>query len=181
MVKPERQAPSFKCGACNNGRREPMKTVANPAVLDSLEQRLRRLRVDTPRRWGTLTAHQMLCHLGDAMAMVLGERPRQVAVKQRTRRLVKGVILWSAIPWPHGWPTNPQHDPMVDGTRPTDFASDLARVVEGLRRIATAGPEELEPAHGFFGTMATRDWQRWAYRHADHHLRQFGLQVQRAG
>jgi hypothetical protein len=109
--------------------------------------------------------------------MVLGERPRHVAVKKRTRRLVKGVVLWSAIPWPHGWPTNPQHNPMVDGTRPTDFGSDLERVVENLQRIATAEPGSLEPAHGLFGHMSARDWQRWAYRHTDHHLRQFGLQA----
>ena len=29
--------------------------------------------------------------------------------------------------------------------------------------------------HGLFGTRTTRDWQRWAYKHTDHHLTQFGL------
>jgi hypothetical protein len=33
----------------------------------------------------------------------------------------------------------------------------------------------LPAGHGRFGTMTTRDWHRWAYRHTDHHLRQFGL------
>jgi hypothetical protein len=53
-----------------------MKTVADPAVLQSLVARLRRVRLDSPRRWGILTAHEMLCHLGDSTAMVLGSRPR---------------------------------------------------------------------------------------------------------
>jgi hypothetical protein len=70
---------------------------------------------------------------------------------------------------------------MVDGTRPTDFDSDLARVINGLRRIAMATPGSLELGHGFFGNMSERDWQRWAYRHADHHLRQFGLKARQAG
>jgi hypothetical protein len=26
-----------------------------------------------------------------------------------------------------------------------------------------------------FGAMLPKDWQRWGYRHTDHHLRQFGL------
>jgi hypothetical protein len=30
-------------------------------------------------------------------------------------------------------------------------------------------------AHRVFGLMTVADWQRWAYKHADHHLRQFGL------
>jgi hypothetical protein len=29
-------------------------------------------------------------------------------------------------------------------------------------------------AHPLFGRMSDADWLRWAYLHADHHLRQFG-------
>ena len=43
-----------------------------------------------------------------------------------------------------------------------------------MEGIATAR-SDLEPAHGFFGTMSVADWQRWAYKHTDHHLRQFGV------
>jgi hypothetical protein len=67
------------------------------------------------------------------------------------------------------------HDPKRQGTRPSDFARDLARVVAGLEDLATAATGSLEPAHGDFGTMSVADWQRWAYKHADHHLRQFGV------
>jgi hypothetical protein len=107
--------------------------------------------------------------------MVLGSRPRKQPVPLRRRRLVKWLGLWSPIPWPHGWPTNPQHDPKAEGTRPSVFAKDLARAIEALEGIAAAAPDALIPAHGFFGTMAVRDWQRWAYRHTHHHLRQFGV------
>jgi len=152
-----------------------VRTVADPIVLGSLTDRLRALRPGSERRWGTLSPHEMLCHLGDAMAMVLGDRPRGQPVRARHRWVVKGLALWSPIPWPHGWPTNPMHDPKVDGTQPSVFAQDLARTIAGLEAIAEAAPNTLEPVHGFFGTMSVRDWQRWAYRHADHHLRQFGL------
>jgi len=66
------------------------------------------------------------------------------------------------------------HNPRAEGTRPSVFEKDLARVVDGVERIAAAGPGSLIPAHGFFGSMSVPDWQRWAYRHIDHHLRQFG-------
>jgi hypothetical protein len=67
------------------------------------------------------------------------------------------------------------HDPRAEGTRPSDFGKDLARAIEGIRGIAAGARDSLEPAHGLFGVMSLRDWQRWAYRHTDYHLRQFGL------
>ncbi|HEV2149650.1 MAG TPA: DinB family protein [Longimicrobiaceae bacterium] len=152
-----------------------MKTVADPRVLRSLVERLGRLRSDSERRWGTLTAHEMLCHLGDTTAMVLGTRPKHPPSPVRQRRLVRWLGLWAPVPWPHGWRAAPSNDPKAAGTRPTDFAKDLARAVEGLEGIAAAAPGSLVPAHGFFGTMSVRDWQRWAYRHTEHHLRQFGV------
>ena len=152
-----------------------MKTVARADVLRSLKERLNKLRPDSERRWGTLTPHELLCHLGDATDMVTGVRPRKHPVPHRHRRLLKWIALWSAMPWPHGRPTNPMHDPRAEGTRPSVFAKDLARLLAGLDTLAAATEGSLEPAHGLFGTMTTRDWQRWAYRHTDHHLRQFGL------
>lgn len=152
-----------------------MKTVADPAVLRSLEARLRALKPDSRRRWGTLTPHEMLCHLGDATGMVLGTRPRKRPLDVRRRPVVKLVGLWSPLPWPHGVRTNPMHDPRAEGTRPSDFGKDLARAIEGIRGIAAGAPHALEPVHGVFGVMSLRDWQRWAYRHTDYHLRQFGV------
>src|SRR5688572_422120 len=152
-----------------------MRTVADPRVLRLLKQRLRMLHPDSPRRWGTLTPHEMLCHLGDAAAMVLRTRPRRVPIPQRRRPIVKALALWVPIPWPHGSRTNPLHDPRAEGTRPSEFTKDLSRAIAGIDGIATAAPHALDPAHGLFGTMSLGDWQRWAYRHTDHHLRQFGL------
>jgi len=63
-----------------------MKTVADATVLRSLVERLRLLEPQTPRRWGTMTAHEMLCHLGDAMEMVTGVRPRKRPIPHRLSR-----------------------------------------------------------------------------------------------
>ena len=152
-----------------------MRTVADPSVLSSLVQRLSKLEPTAERRWGTLTAHEMLCHLGDTMDMVLGRRPRAQPLPRRSRPIMRSVGLWSPIRWPHGWRTNPAHDPKLQGTRPSDFTADRDRVVRGLEALSAGGRNIVEPVHSTFGTMAAADWQRWAFKHADHHLRQFGL------
>jgi hypothetical protein len=152
------------------------RTIADAAVRADLIARLRRLTPDTPARWGLLTAHEMLCHLGDATAMVLGDRPRVTPVDDRPRRLRAALGLWSPLRWPHGLRTSPHYDPHAHGSRPTEFTGDLTRAIDGLTRLGTGGAGvRLEPAHGFFGSMSARDWQRWTWKHTEHHLRQFGL------
>jgi DinB family protein len=154
----------------------PIRTIAAPDVLDDLMRRLEDLTSASTRRWGTLTAHEMLCHLGDATAMVLLDRPRVVPIAGGRRPVRKTLGLWSPLRWPHGLRTSPHYNPHTLGTRPTAFDRDRDRVIDGLRRLAVADPTlPLEPAHGFFGTMSTRAWQRWAFKHTEHHLRQFGL------
>jgi hypothetical protein len=152
-----------------------VRTVADPDVRRALLARLRALQPESRRRWGTLTPHEMLCHLGDATAMVLRTRPRDRPAIARQRRTLKALALWTPVRWPHGWSTNPMHDPKARGTRPSAFAQDLERAIAGLDGVAAATADVLEPAHGFFGIMSLADWHRWAYKHTDHHLRQFGL------
>ena len=152
-----------------------MKTVADEAVRRKLVDRLLALDVDSSKRWGTLTPHEMLCHLGDASSMVLRTRPRPKPITARPRPVLKFVALWTPLRWPHGRPTNPSQDPRVGGTRPTAFENDRARAIAGIEGIGSAMDGSLEPVHGLFGAMTTGDWQRWAYKHTDHHLRQFGL------
>jgi len=152
-----------------------MKTVGDSVVLEALVARLRALEPASVRRWGSLTPQEMLCHLDDAAAMVLRTRPRTQHIAGRSRPFLKALALWSPIRWPHGIRTSPMNDPRADGTRPSSFVQDLDRALAGLRGIASASPATLESVHVSFGTMSLADWQRWAYKHTDHHLRQFGL------
>ena len=152
-----------------------MKTISDSAVLLALTDRLRAVRPDSQRRWGSMTAHEMLCHLGDSAEMVLRIRPRERPISVRQRPILKWIGLWTPIRWPHGAKTSPRLDPRVGGTQPSDFAADLERLVAATQKLAAAGASGLEPVHGMLGDMSLRDWQRWAYKHTDYHLRQFGV------
>lgn len=156
-----------------------MTSIADPTVLAHLVERLNALRADTPPKWGTLTAGEMLCHLGDATASVLDrgatESGTGSAPTARHRPLLKWIALRSPLPWPRGLKTPARVDPHAEGTKPGDFATDRQRAINGLRTFAAAPASAMAAAHGAFGRLTLQDWHRWAYRHTDHHLRQFGL------
>jgi hypothetical protein len=153
-----------------------MKRISDPETLNSLVARLRQLRPDSPRRWGTLSAGEMLCHLGDAHESVLRTRvPPGPPPSAVSRPIYKWLALYAPVAWPRGVKTRPGVDPRIDGTRPSDFERDRERTIATLTAITKAAPANLSPVHFKFGPMKARDWYVWAYRHVDHHLRQFGL------
>ena len=167
----------LKPRAGNEGRHlRSMRTIADDQTLGSLVERLRRLCPDTPRRWGTLTAGEMLCHLGDAHESVLGTRiPPGPPPSGVPRPLLKLLALYAPVPWPKGAKTRPGVDPRIDGTRPGDFEQDRERAIASLKGLAVAAPATLAARHFMFGPMSALDWRRWAYRHVTYHLRQFDL------
>ena len=153
-----------------------MKSIGDAGVLAGLIGRIERLTPDARARWGSLTPPEMLCHLGDAGDGVLKRRipPGSVPGKPRPR-VLKWVMLYTPIPFPKGVETRAGVDPRREGTRPTAFDADRKRVIDGLRALASAAPGQLSTSHFRFGEMSVRDWHHWAYKHVDHHLRQFGV------
>jgi hypothetical protein len=150
-----------------------VKTLADDRDRALVLARLRGLRLDSPRRWGRMSVHQMVCHLADNFRMALGERGVESTFVPLPRGIVKWAALYAPIPWPKGIPTSPETDQERGGTRPGEFAADLGEAVRLFERV-TADVDTLVRPHPVFGAMRVADWLRWGYLHTDHHLRQFG-------
>jgi Protein of unknown function (DUF1569) len=89
---------------------------------------------------------------------------------------MKWIALYAPLRWPAGIPTTPELDQTVGGTRPADFDADVAELEMLLTRVAAERSDRLAGlVHPIFGRMSESAWLRWAYLHADHHLRQFGV------
>jgi hypothetical protein len=151
----------------------PHRSLNDTANIDELLTRLGRLTADSPRQWGTMTAHEMVCHLGDSFLAVLGERPASSKETWLSRTVVKWIALHTSLPWPHGVPTRPEVDQKIGGTKPVEFERDRQKVVDLLRRFIQ--PDTRRGRHPGFGAMTREEWLLWGYGHVDHHLRQFGV------
>jgi len=151
-----------------------MKTLARQRDKAEILHRLRKLRAESVPRWGRMSPHQMVCHLSDSFRMVVGQKPVSHATSLLHRTIVKWIALYLPLPWPAGIRTRPEIDQELGGTRPVDFAADVAQL-EALLELITAQTRSVDrQLHPTLGTMSDAAWLRWGYLHMDHHLRQFG-------
>lgn len=151
-----------------------MSSIFESTSLERLVSRFTALSASAQRRWGTMSVGEMVCHLADATDWVQGIRVPTGIEFPANVRWIKWIALYLPFPWPKGYPTKPGFDPKLGGTKPSDFERDRKRCIDSLVALARSPADKLAPAHMGFGPMTHEDWGRWAYRHADHHLRQFG-------
>jgi Protein of unknown function (DUF1569) len=151
-----------------------MTTLAREPCRAELVRRLKTLRPETPRRWGRMSAPQMICHLRDAFRMTTGEKALRLTGSRLTRPLIKWFALYAPLRWPPDIPTVPELDQLTNGRCPGEFAADVAEVEALIEQVAHLPVRAEWPTHPIFGSMSGRDWLRWGYLHVDHHLRQFG-------
>lgn len=147
-----------------------MSTFWDADTRADLCRRIDQLTPDATARWGTFTVAQMVAHLNDAMRMVIGELP--VASKAGPLRYwpIRPLII-HVLPFPKGAPTAPEL--LARGDRAV-FTAEQAAFRTLAERAAAKAPSGDWPEHPAFGPLSHKDWGVLAYRHTDHHLRQFG-------
>lgn len=152
-----------------------MRSFARPQDQAEILRRIRYVGPQSPRKWGRMSAHQMICHLNDSFRAAMGERDVSPASGLLQRTFIRAVALHVPLRWPPGIATRPEIDQESGGTAPTEFAadvSDLEALINRFTAMVHAGAQ-LRP-HPIFGRLTSREWLRWGYLHTDHHLRQFG-------
>ncbi|MGD8496974.1 MAG: DUF1569 domain-containing protein [Gemmatimonadales bacterium] len=144
------------------------QSLYDPAVAASVRERLERLTPTSTARWGEMSIGQMLAHCADAQDVLNGKPLTGTPWWIRMAApLIKPVVL-SKRPFPRGLRTHPQYE--VRDERP--FAAEKQRLLRTLDDFeATGGGLE----HDLFGHLSANEVGWLAYKHLDHHLRQFGV------
>jgi hypothetical protein len=147
-----------------------MGSILNDRDRAEILRRMQSLSASSTRRWGSLDVVGMLQHLRLSARMTLGELPVPSANKRVFQVFpLKHLILY-VLPFPKGAPTAPELKPVAASS----FEEERAALLDLLARIGTGPTEGAGPAHPLFGPMTFREWGVVTYKHADHHLKQFG-------
>ena len=145
------------------------RSIWNAHDQRELTERIARLTPSAPRRWGKMDARQMVMHLCESFKMATGELP--VASKHlpiRYTPLKQLIIYW--LPFPKNAPTAPE----LISRAPADWESGVRELQSRFDAFVRRGEAE-NPEHPAFGKLTHKQWGVLAYRHMDHHLRQFGV------
>jgi hypothetical protein len=148
-----------------------MKSLEALEVLSETRERLREVRVNDRALWGKMSAKQMVRHLACSYEVALGDRT-VAPIKGLPPVVIKWLALRSGLRWAKNMQTTPELKRALAESSDADFDLVVRWAVEAMEEVARG--ERSAPTHPMFGPMTERDWMRWGYLHADHHLRQFG-------
>ncbi|MDB5252691.1 MAG: hypothetical protein JWP27_1860 [Flaviaesturariibacter sp.] len=147
-----------------------MKNLFEPAVRQEILGRLDSLTPASTAQWGKMDVAQMCGHCGAPFGIYFGD------IKMR-RPLIAYIFgasakrkLFSEKPWPQNLPTAGRFK--VTDSRLLD--EERAKLAAEIRKFGQGPAMNPSPKHPFFGSMSADEWGIFAWRHLDHHLRQFG-------
>ena len=147
-----------------------MGSILNEVDRARICDRLRSLSVSSTGRWGKMDVVSMLQHLRLSARMTVGELSVP-SVNKRAFQVfpLKHLVIY-VLPFPKGAPTAPELKPVVVES----LEEERAALLQLLEAIGTGPRDGTGPAHPLFGPLTWREWGVITYKHADHHLRQFG-------
>lgn len=116
-----------------------------------------------------MTAHQMVCHICDQLAVALGDIPSKETDTIFSRTILKWLVLYAMPSTPKG---KIQTVPEMLSTETSTWSGDIERFKKLISRLST---EANPKPHPVFGPLSQHEWGIVSAKHIDHHLRQFGV------
>jgi hypothetical protein len=151
-----------------------MKNLFDATAVNEVKTRLGKLKPQSERHWGKMTAAQMLAHCSVSVQWATGEvKPDKGPLPARLLgRLVKPMVFRNDDPLRRNSPTAKS----LVVTDERDLDHERARLSRLIDKFAAGGAAGCtKDPHSFFGKMKPDEWAILMYKHLDHHLRQFGV------
>lgn len=148
----------------------PVKSLWNSLRHQEIVDRVARLSPDRKPLWGRMTCPQMVVHITDAFGLYCGD------IKSGLKRTpiqyfpLKHAFVY-LLPMPKNVPTARELKSRVPG----DWDVEIERLRAAIARFSDRRTSTDWPEHPLFGRMSACAYGVLAYKHTDHHLRQFGV------
>ena len=148
-----------------------MKTIFDKSTRDELIRRIDTLTKDNSAQWGKMNVYQMLKHCRLWDEWIAGKKKnKQVFAGRLFGKMALKNVLKDEKPLGRNTPTIPELRLNRLGEN-GDVESEKAKWIVTIEGYAHFSNPDF--VHTFFGKMTREQIGYLAYKHADHHLRQF--------
>lgn len=149
-----------------------MKTVFNENDRNALIGRIQMLHAQSTAQWGKMNVQQMIQHCINADDMILQNKKFKLSF---IGRLIGPRMLRNELKDDRPLPKN---TPTIDSLKSDVVDEPLEQLkntwISRLNNYAHYDQPDYSFLHPFFGKMTKKQIGQHMYKHADHHLRQFG-------
>jgi hypothetical protein len=146
-----------------------MKTIYDKTTRDALIDRINTLNENSAAQWGKMNVYQMIEHCIRWEEMISGEIVcKQAFIGRLFGKMALKGMLKDESPLRRSTPTSPE-------LRITETGGDVVAGKEKWITLIEQNSNSSNPGfiHPFFGEMKKEQIGYLAYKHIDHHLRQF--------
>jgi len=149
-----------------------MKSIFNEPDKNELIQRIEKLTPENKALWGRMDVSQMLAHAAMGAQLANGGTKAKILPISFIGQFFKKSFIHTDKPFSKNSPTSPEIK-VIDAR---EFAKEKANLIAVVNRQYAEGHKGVTAEkHPFFGKMTAEEWGILGYKHADHHLRQFGV------
>lgn len=150
-----------------------MKNIFNESDKNEILQRIEKLTPQSQPLWGKMNVAQMLAHCANGTKMPTGDIKTTRAPFPFN---ILGKLLKSAIIGEQPLRKNSPTAKEIKVVDERDFQKEKANYIAALKKLYEGGEKGvISQIHPFMGKLTPHEWGRINYKHADHHLSQFGV------
>ncbi|WP_336958438.1 DUF1569 domain-containing protein [Chryseobacterium contaminans] len=148
------------------------KNLLKKETADLIIARVNNLSAIHQPQWGIMTAAEMLLHCNSCNRQIL-EEERGNKKTQPKQYLLRILALYIAPGFKKNIQGEAEHN-TKGKANDLDFEKYKSEFVELISQFPF-NTKPLTLSHPAFGNISTKEWGIAAYKHMDHHLRQFGV------
>jgi hypothetical protein len=149
-----------------------MKSIFDESTRAELQTRIGAIDEHATAKWGKMNVHQMLrhCYLWDEMVLRNKKYKRMFIGRILGKMLLKNEL--KDRPMRQNNPTIP---PLIIKETQGNVHSEKSKWITLIKEYGNYTLPDNSFVHPFFGKMTREQIGLHAYKHTDHHLRQFGF------
>jgi hypothetical protein len=148
------------------------KNLLDKAAAEKIITRVNSLQPTTTGKWGVMDTTEMLLHCNICNKQIL-EGDIEYSKSTLKQKMLKVLALYVVPNFPKNMATASRNDThrRIDQDQ---FENQKKQFIATIKKFAD-NKDAIALTHPAFGNLNTNEWGIAAWKHTDHHLRQFGV------